>query len=261
MAAAQGGMEIDLDKLRLVMEAGLRVRQRHHFFSWAQGPVQTMLPHDVMICGVFDDHLRSYRVDFFSCYPLSAACMERMGNQQNGVLLQLVRAWSSNDHHPLLLDDLAASALGTNVAAYIVRYRLLNLLAHGICGPSGPTRTFFSFCRIPGKPDQQYLYMAELLVPILHAAWMRTLHGESPHKHDSPPLATDGRLLTVRESEILHWVHEGKSNMEIGVILGISGLTVKNHVQNILRKLKVQNRAQAVGKGLSLDLLRSHSRS
>jgi transcriptional regulator EpsA len=261
MAATQGGRDIDLDKLRLVMEAGLRVRLRHHFFSWVQGPVQTMLPHDVMICGVFDDRLRSYRVDFFSCYPLSASCMERISNQQNGVLLQLVRAWGSNDHHPLLVDDLVAPDLGMDVAADFTRHRLLNLLAHGICGPSGPTRTFFGFCRIPGKPDQRYSYMAELLVPILHAAWMRTLHGESPHKHGSAPPATDGRPLTVRESEILRWVYEGKSNMEIGAILGISGLTVKNHVQNILRKLKVQNRAQAVGKGLSLDLLRGHSRS
>lgn len=261
MAAAQGGMDIDLDKLRLIMEAGSRVRLRHHFFSWVQGPLQTMLPHDVMICGVFDDRLRSYRVDFFSCYPPSAARMERMGNQENSVLLQLVQAWDRNDRHPLLLDECAASDLGTGVAAYFARHQLLNLLAHGICGPGGPARTFFSFCRVPGSPDRQYSYMAELLVPILHAAWMRILHGESRHKQDFPLPAADGRLLTVRESEILRWVYEGKSNMEIGAILGISGLTVKNHVQNILRKLKVQNRAQAVGKGLSLDLLHSPSQS
>jgi DNA-binding CsgD family transcriptional regulator len=51
-------------------------------------------------------------------------------------------------------------------------------------------------------------------------------------------------------------VYEGKSNIEIGMILGISGLTVKNHVQNILRKLNVQNRTQAVAKGMLMQLLR-----
>jgi DNA-binding CsgD family transcriptional regulator len=78
----------------------------------------------------------------------------------------------------------------------------------------------------------------------------------------APSSVTSGvgnRILTGRELEILHWVYEGKSNMEIGMILGISGLTVKNHVQNILRKLNVQNRTQAVAKGLSLNLLQGHS--
>jgi len=47
----------------------------------------------------------------------------------------------------------------------------------------------------------------------------------------------------------------GKSNIEIGTILTISPLTVKNHVQKILRKLNVQNRTQAVGRALALRIL------
>jgi DNA-binding CsgD family transcriptional regulator len=53
----------------------------------------------------------------------------------------------------------------------------------------------------------------------------------------------------------LHWVKNGKTNNEIGQILGISAPTVKNHVQNIMRKLNVNNRAQAVGKSAVLRLL------
>lgn len=55
------------------------------------------------------------------------------------------------------------------------------------------------------------------------------------------------RELTTREKEILLWIAEGKSNPEIGKILTISPLTVKNHVQKILKKLNVVNRAQAIG--------------
>ncbi|MFH1870758.1 MAG: LuxR C-terminal-related transcriptional regulator, partial [Pseudomonadota bacterium] len=44
-------------------------------------------------------------------------------------------------------------------------------------------------------------------------------------------------------------------NHEIGAALGISPLTVKNHVQKIYRKLNVQNRAHAVSRGISLRLL------
>ncbi len=62
-------------------------------------------------------------------------------------------------------------------------------------------------------------------------------------------------ILTQREQEVLRWVYLGKSNLEIGMILGISPLTVKNHVQEILRRLDVQNRAQAVGKAFKLHIL------
>ena len=58
--------------------------------------------------------------------------------------------------------------------------------------------------------------------------------------------------LSAREAEILRWISLGKTNPEIGSILGISSFTVKNHVQRILRKLDVINRTQAVGKSQSV---------
>jgi DNA-binding CsgD family transcriptional regulator len=48
--------------------------------------------------------------------------------------------------------------------------------------------------------------------------------------------------LTRRESEILLWVAQAKTNDEIGIILGISGLTVKKHVEHISSKLGVNSR-------------------
>ncbi|MFX6645087.1 LuxR C-terminal-related transcriptional regulator, partial [Acinetobacter baumannii] len=61
--------------------------------------------------------------------------------------------------------------------------------------------------------------------------------------------------LSARELQVLDWVREGKTNHEIGQILDISPLTVKNHIQKILRKLDVTNRAQAVAR---LAALRAH---
>jgi len=52
--------------------------------------------------------------------------------------------------------------------------------------------------------------------------------------------------LTARESEILALAEHGRSNKEIARQLGISGATVKNHVHNILQKLQVSRRGQAV---------------
>jgi DNA-binding CsgD family transcriptional regulator len=58
--------------------------------------------------------------------------------------------------------------------------------------------------------------------------------------------ALAGQGLTAREAQILHWMAEGKSNPEIGPILGTSPNTVRKHVEHILAKLGVENRAAAV---------------
>ena len=51
--------------------------------------------------------------------------------------------------------------------------------------------------------------------------------------------------LTNREMQVLRHIAMGLSNREIGKSLGISVETVKEHVQNILRKLNVNDRTQA----------------
>src|SRR5690625_3714029 len=53
-------------------------------------------------------------------------------------------------------------------------------------------------------------------------------------------------LLTKRECQIIQLMAEGNSNRAISEILVISEKTVKNHVSNILQKIKVKDRTHAV---------------
>ena len=52
--------------------------------------------------------------------------------------------------------------------------------------------------------------------------------------------------LTPRESEVLFWVAEAKTNWAISRILGLSESTVGKHMEKILAKLHVPNRTAAV---------------
>lgn len=52
-------------------------------------------------------------------------------------------------------------------------------------------------------------------------------------------------LLTAREREVLALVARGNTNKEVAAALGITPSTVKNHLQNILDKLHLENRVQA----------------
>ena len=53
-------------------------------------------------------------------------------------------------------------------------------------------------------------------------------------------------ILTRRECQVLQLLAEGKSNRAVSEALYISEKTVKNHVSNILQKLNVNDRTQAV---------------
>jgi DNA-binding CsgD family transcriptional regulator len=51
--------------------------------------------------------------------------------------------------------------------------------------------------------------------------------------------------LTPREGEVLFWISQGKSNHDIGVILGAKTATIRKHAEHIFAKLNVENRTTA----------------
>ena len=51
--------------------------------------------------------------------------------------------------------------------------------------------------------------------------------------------------LGPRATEVLYWLAKGKTNGEIGIILGARPRTIEKHVEGILAKLGVENRVAA----------------
>jgi len=65
--------------------------------------------------------------------------------------------------------------------------------------------------------------------------------------------------LSIRELEVLQLVAGGASNGEIAGQLYISEATVKTHLRNIMDKMQVKNRAQAVAKAIGNGVLRHYT--
>lgn len=61
--------------------------------------------------------------------------------------------------------------------------------------------------------------------------------------------------LTSKEVECLRWCRDGKTNWEIGEIMGISEKTVEFHLSNAIRKLGASNRITAVVKGIQCGVI------
>ena len=65
--------------------------------------------------------------------------------------------------------------------------------------------------------------------------------------------------LTPREIEIVNTIAEGLSNKEIGQRLSIETQTVKNHIHNVLDKLQLHNRLEAVQYARERNLLKKNT--
>ncbi len=76
----------------------------------------------------------------------------------------------------------------------------------------------------------------------------------SDHFTDRPALLGE-RILTPREIEVLYHVARGETDQEIADRLYLSRRTVSSHVSNILGKLDVPNRRDAVATAFRIGLL------
>ncbi|MDM8178516.1 MULTISPECIES: DNA-binding response regulator [Marinobacter] len=91
-------------------------------------------------------------------------------------------------------------------------------------------------------------------LPELHAVEFLTLVDEREYllrlQEVQKPSEATGALrtrfsLTGRESDVLLWIANGKTNREIGQILEMSPRTVNKHLEQVFRKLGVENRTSA----------------
>jgi len=84
---------------------------------------------------------------------------------------------------------------------------------------------------------------------------------EFSRRVQGPPPEDPAAKLTPREREVLQLLTQGNTNKEIANTLGVSENTVKNHLKNILAKLHLQNRVQAVTFALRHGIVSEETRS
>lgn len=239
--------------LARILLASTRVSQRHHFFSWVHGPLQALIPHEILLCGVSNESGQLLHEVFTACRYFRDEHFVRVCHPGNGLLPQLAQEWQAS-YRPRMIAP-SADETTTDWHARLTELELKNVAYHGMSWVDGEVKGYASFSRVGIPFDARLEMYLEILLPHVLSALVRVLANETRNSiQKSRP-----SILTARETEVLRWVSEGKTNDEIAGILSLSMLTVKNHLRHAMQKLIVRTRGQAVTKALSLGLLKKPS--
>jgi transcriptional regulator EpsA len=236
-----------------VLMRSAEVRSHFDLLLWLQGDVQRYLPHHILLAawGNFQDGQIQYDV----LSPLPGVRSHTTQPQAvQPMLRRLFIRWSEFGRKPFVLNvgqdgfllngDTKSCALGRSLL------QMRSAMVHGITDARGHVDCLYiAFGMNASYGDKDSGAMAAVLPYMPNQTFP-----VAPLTPSAPPLPANESLplqqwgLTSREAEIVSWVAMGKTNPDIGMILGISAFTVKNHLQRIFKKLDVSNRAQAVGK-------------
>lgn len=244
----------DMEAMLLTVEGSLKIYKRFQFFLWSQGSLHRFLPHETLVCAWGDVASNRFQFEVFTQNQDHETAVQNMLKPVDGFMGRMVNEWRRRGGVPCSMGHEISDGAVRDLARHLHEHGFSGgALGHGAKEITGDGGSFFLFLNVPpatGRttPDA---YMAELLMPYLHMALHRMVATEKENgEHAVVPEA----VLSGREMGVLRLVRDGKTNHEIAQILDISPLTVKNHVQNILRKLKANNRAQAVAKGINSNL-------
>ena len=244
-----------LERYFRVLREGIAVRSHADLLTWLQGKVQHYLPHEIMLAVWRDVEANLFRHDLVSALP--GVRTEHL-RSENLLALQrgLYSCWVALGKVPYRL-SLGACGFqfedrGQLSAFGEAMHEMRSLIIHGVSDERGGQECLYIIFSSNDNLDDSILNAVENLLPYLDTAWRRItpLPCQQPVV---PPLAdvsqrSENFGLSPREVEIMDWVKRGKTNAEIATILSISSFTVKNHLQNIFKKLDVYNRIQAVSK-------------
>ena len=246
-----------------VIEAAPQVCRRHQFFVWTQGDFQRWLPHKLSLCGSYDREQRDVVFDLFNSVPMPDGVTRSLRDRRGALVEAALSAWQRGRGQAVVIELSNLSARGPQVAE-LMALGYERFIVHGLTRPGRPdeVESIFLFGQpglVAGDNARQAL---DMLLPCVHMAYQRVCVTERQmgQARTGAQAAATGIVarpspITDREREILVWVRDGLSNQQISEKLGISALTVKNHVQKILRKLGAANRAQAVAKAMSMNAL------
>jgi len=249
MRAIENDILNDQERLELmdIIVSIAKVDSPMALIECASGPLQRFLPHQSLLCAIGSIVPGNVQIHEALSNNFPVAYLHEMMRDDGCITTHVLASWYIT-REPQIFDAVCdADKVDPAWLERFNRYKLINLLAHGIADVQGLVSSYVGLYRIPEKINRRHVYLMKLLVPHFHVALLRVMADKEKNLIPNPPL--DG-VLSEQQKIIFGWMQRGKTNWEVSQILDMTEANVKYHVKQILRKLGATNRIQAVSKSV-----------
>lgn len=246
----------DQENLVRAIEFALPITSRAGLFLWSQTYLRALVAHEILMCAYGDARGNDLTMVKVATWSLSEMQVAEITDPRLGYFARGIEVWHNRGGEPVAVYPGMPPVTHEAHACIALQRHLGSFVLHGARDAGGTMGAYFLMAHLRQPFGARHAYLLNLMMPYMRAALERVLSVERSLNTCRIVKQQARGVPTGREIEILRWVQQGKSNAEIGVILKISPYTVKNHVQNILKKLQAQSRAEAVSRAMSMNLLR-----
>ena len=208
--------------------------------AWVQGPLRELIPHQCAIFAYGFSHSLGITLERKFCVDLSATYFDAISLPNGQLRSPVLEKWLRLSDSMEVDINAPEWSRAQNWRANFVRFGLRNGIADGYQDQASGLFVFGFLLNLNGPHWVNLRLLHDVAIEQVFRAWQRVIARE---------VAKQGLLackavvtLTRAESEVVRWVRVGKTNEEIGIILGKSGHTVKTQVQAILEKTSLRNR-------------------
>jgi len=236
------------DGLFRALSSAASVRTHLDYYRWLQSDIHAFIPHRSLLATWGNFESGQLKFDLASSLQGDTTHSLRQVDGLGEVMTQLFRGVRASGKSWIVLKDVRkeAAAHGFDVESDFYRKHLdyaQALLVYTMHCERGGDDCMYVFSVSDEGVDFDPMVL-DLMMPHVDSALRRIKCLASRPRNGSEVI--DINALSDREHEVINWVSQGKSNEEIGTILGISRNTVKNHLKRIFAKMGVNARSQAV---------------
>ena len=228
-------------RARIIRE-WLAVQRHYDFFMWLQGEIQFYLPHEIMLAAWGDFRSGHIRHDLISA--LVDVRTTRSSEKALSPLLQgLFNRWAELGEMPYGLhlgeSGFLLGGRGLQCPLGMALQGMKSVLIHGVSDKRGSHDCLYLMFSSKIEIGVSSLKAIRILLPYLDTAFGRLEPIPCPNRIFAAENQLDSRL-NAEETEIMSWTRTGKTIPEIATIVKTSTFTVKNHLENALRKANFQ---------------------
>src|SRR5881394_3334511 len=119
------------EALLLNIDVSLRVHTRPQLFSWVQGALQSLIPHELLLCGLQESRQGAMRVDSFSTAPVDSQKLNEFFQQDVSLVPQLIKQWEENRCQAVTSETERGPFASGALARELARIGVSAVLAHG----------------------------------------------------------------------------------------------------------------------------------